>query len=367
MVAEHAPARLDPNHPRVLLLDEIHWAGSWDLWFKQAVDRDRRQPRSMLRILATSSAASLLHRGSIESGQGRWDEVRIFGLSFAEYLRFLSVPEETESDVLLRAPEELERYLAKGGFPEHVQATPSEELRARLREDIAEKAIRRDLVAILGESAHRLDLERLKRLFVYLAQDSGSILNTAARARDLDAQPTTVVGWMQLLVDACLVHRVEPFVPGSKSAKLPKASSRLTTKPKIHVSEHGMIPAFTLSAYPMAEQVVRDRVFEAVVLRHLLPLVDSREEIRYFRRRDGLEVDFVLRCRGELHAIEVTSSADLDGKKANRFQKAVEELGARRGTVIYRGASEQRSGNLRLLPLHALLLNPSSLVEEQDG
>lgn len=365
MVEELVPSVIDPKQSRVLLLDEVHLAREWAAWFKDAIDRDRRKPRSMLRILATSSAASLLHRGSVDSGQGRWNDVQIFGLSFAEHLRFRALPEETGKQVLRRAPEEIERYLAKGGFPEHVHQEPSEELRARLREDIVEKAIRRDLATLAGEGADRLDLERLKRLFVYMAQDSGSILNMAERARDLDARPTTVSGWLQLLVDACLLHRIEPYAPpASKRSGLPKASSRLATKPKIHVSDHGLIPAFTLSAFPMAELVVRSRVTEAVVLRHLLQLVPSREEIFYFRRRDGLEIDFVFWRRDQLHAVEVTSSTEIDGKKANRFVAAADAIHADRGTLIYRGASEGKSGKLRLLPLHLFLLNPFTLVEE---
>ena len=111
----------------------------------------------------------------------------------------------------------------------------------------------------------------------------------------------------------------------------------------------------------MAEQVVRARVCEAVVLRHLLQLMPSRDEIHYFRRQDDLEIDFVFRRQDELHAVEVTSSTNLDDKKADRLRKAV---GADRGAVIYRGATKGRSGNLRLLPLHLFLLNPLTLVEE---
>jgi hypothetical protein len=356
---EITPSVAEPDHARILLLDEIHMARQWAAWFKRAVDRDRRRTRSMVRILGTSSAASLLHRGSIESGQGRWTEVQIFGLSFAEHLRFRSLADETGQQVLRRAPEELDRYLSKGGFPEHVHAEPSDELRARLREDIAEKAIRRDLAVLVSEAADRLDLERAKRLFVYLAQDSGSILNTAERARDLDARATTVSGWLQLLVDACLLHRIEPFAPPSSKAK-----SRLATKPKIYVCDHGLIPAFTLAAFPMAEPQVRARVAEAVVLRHLLPLVSARGEIRYFRRRDDLEIDFVFWRRQELHAVEVTSSKEVDGKKLGRFQAALKAAGAHHGTLVHTGATAGSAGDVRLLPLHELLLDPARLLEE---
>ena len=359
-VEEHQPPGLDPDQPRILLLDEVHLASDWASWFKQSVDRDRRRPRSMLRVLATSSAASLLQRGSVESGQGRWNDVLLFGLSFTEHLRFRALSGEEPRQVLQRAPGELERFLSVGGFPEHIHAEPSEELRARLRVDIVDKAVRRDLAAFAGLDAERHDLERMKRLFVYLVQDSGSILNAAERARDLGAKPTTVSGWIQLLVDACLLHRVEPFA----GSDLPKAKKRLAVKPKLYASDHGLIPAFTLSAFPMSEEVVRARVTEAVVLRHLLALVESREDLRYFRRREDIEIDFVLRCHGQLHAVEVTSSRESDSKKVGRFRTAAKELGAERVTLIHHGITAAETGGVRLLPLVHFLLEPRTLEGE---
>jgi uncharacterized protein len=57
-VAEVQPVGFNPDHPRVLLLDEIRSAPRWDLWLKQAVDH------RLGRIVVTDSAAGLLRDGA---------------------------------------------------------------------------------------------------------------------------------------------------------------------------------------------------------------------------------------------------------------------------------------------------------------
>ncbi len=350
--------------PRLLLFDEIHSARNWPSWLKQAVDEDRRQPRSSLRILATDSAASALRRGSQESGQGRWSEERIFGLTFPEYVRFLGRPDEPEDEILRRSPDPLESYLAKGGFPEHVSMEPSEEQRRRIREDIVDRAIRRDIASVRGslKKSERLDIERLTSLFVYLAQESGSVFKISNRAQDLDAHRTTVASWVRMLEDACLIHRVEPFHPrGGRSGA--KASRRLATKPKLYVYEHGLIPALDLSSAPMEEPRVRANVTEAVVLRHILELVSRRENVRYFRRRDGLEIDFVFEIDGHRQAVEVTSSTSPAGKDPQRLLTAAGEVGAEQATLIHSGRESRLEGEVRQMPLLSFLRRPHSLME----
>jgi len=67
--------------------------------------------------------------------------------------------------------------LEVGGFPEHIQAmVPVREARQRIREDIAERAILRDL------RQTGVDIERIRRLFVYLINGSGNAWNQARRA-----------------------------------------------------------------------------------------------------------------------------------------------------------------------------------------
>jgi predicted AAA+ superfamily ATPase len=350
------------EHPRLLLLDEIHWVTGWQHWLKQVVDADARSTTSMLRILATDSAASVLKQATVESGQGRWDELRIWGLNFREYLRFLSFEGEDEETVYSRTPGEFSRYLAKGGFPAIVADDPSEQVRRDIREDIAERALRRDLLALDPEHSGRLDVERVRRLFVMLIQDSGSIWSRESRASDLSAHPETVTSWLQILEDACLVHRIEPLV---LSAGIPSAKRRLAAKPKIYAADHGLIPAFTLDAFPMAQQKVRDRVAETVVLRHLLDLID-RSEVHYFGdQKSGKtrEIDFVARFGSTLTAIEVTSSVSIDSQERRTLLETAADMGADRVILIHGGTIETKADDLWLLPLDRFLLDPQQIAE----
>jgi len=365
-VAELEPAGTQPEVPRVLLLDEITAAPNWSQWLKQAVDQDRRNARSKVRILATDSAAATLRHGSVDSGQGRWDEERILGLSFPEYVRFQCRPGESEEDLFGRAPDPLAGYLAKGGFPEHVAAEPSEEQRRRVREDIVERAIRRDLPTVrgTGRRAERLDLERLTSLFVFLAQESGGIFQPGSRARDLEAHRTTVTGWVRMLEDACLIHRIEPFHPSSRRAG-PKASRRLAMKPKLYVHEHGLIPALALSSEPMNEPRVRAAIAETVVLRHILDLVPRREAVHYFRRKDNLEIDFLFEVGERRYAVEVTASEHATSKELGRLRAAGSEAEADEVVLIHSARDEARANGVRLLPLRQFLRRPPGLLEVQ--
>jgi predicted AAA+ superfamily ATPase len=361
LVEQHLPEGHREELPRVLLLDEVHRANGWDIWLKKLVDRERGPGRPGVRVLATDSAASMLRHGTRESGQGRWDEIRILGLTFGEYLMLLSRGPETPEQTLQRNPQELERYLAKGGFPEHVHVEPSSELWWKIREDVASRTVSQDLFVSASRGAdERLDVERLRRLFVMLVQDSGAIFGATERATDLGAHRTTVSSWLALLEDACLVHRIEPYQPTSR-AGLPSAKSRLARKPKIHAAEHGLVPAFVLSAYPMKEAIVRDRVCEAVVLRHLL---EGRRpgEIHYYRRAEDLEIDFVLEVAGRRVALEVTSSGELGSRKRGRFSKACDEMGAERRLIVHGGADSRTDGDARLVALHRFLLSTEEFL-----
>jgi len=102
-------------------------------------------------------------------------------------------------------PNATARYLAAGGFPEHARNEAIEDVRRRLRADIVDRAIMRDLV-LLG-----VDVVPARALFVYLVQASGSIFDAAARGREIGADPRSVRNWCRLLEDAKLLAALMSF------------------------------------------------------------------------------------------------------------------------------------------------------------
>lgn len=352
------PPGFVPAHPLLLLLDEIHRAPTWPFWLKRTVDEQAMQQSPRLRILVTDSSASILRQATIESGVGRWDERRIHGLSFGEFVEFHTLDGETAEQALIRSPGLFEDYLAKGGLPAHAHRVPSAELRTQIREDVVERTLRRDLLAQDERAEQRLDVDQVARLFTILVQNSGDEWSREDRASDLGAHASSVTNWLKMLEDACLVHRVERHLPGQG---VPAASRRAAAKPKIFAFDHGLIVAFTQDLYPLDHRV-RGRVFEAVVLRHLLELVESRSDVGYFKYREGREIDFVVRLQGRLHAIEVTSGQDL-AQKAERLARMAGDIGAPHATLIHDGLSDGSSSSVRWLSIRRFLLDPDSLIE----
>lgn len=341
-VADVTPSGVVEELPRILLFDEISRAINWDLWLKNVVDRGG------FRVAVTDSAATLLRSGTRESGQGRWIELQIEGLTLGEALRLVSREGEELSETLRRAPGLFGQYLAVGGYPAYQQVPDHRIVWEELREELVNRAIVRDLLR------SGVDVERARNLFVFLVRESGAIFKVGERARQLDADPRSVHDWLRLLEEAGLISRLPRFAT--------RPSRRLQSDPRFHASDHGLIWALSLT--PSQDPAVRGKVFEAVVFRHLREILRGREgSLSYFRQRNDLEIDFVLDLPSERVAIEVTSSHRVDAKRIERVARASSELGADRTLVVFGGPVDSERQEVRVLPVVDFLLDPGGSLE----
>jgi uncharacterized protein len=336
-VVDIRPVGLVADHPRLFLLDEVHLAPNWGRWLKKTVDRDRH------RILVTDSAASVLRDTARESGQGRWDEYRLEGLTFAEFVRMQADPGESVESAAGRMPNLLERFLALGGFPEHVLADDLSLVRRRLRSDIVERAILRDL------SQHVESVEPVRDLFVYLVQVSGGILNAKGIGGELGRDERSIRRWLGLLEDTYLI--------ASLPRHAARSSSGLRAKPKIYAADHGLISAF--SVLMRQEPALRGQLFEAAVFRHLREAASELGgELSYFRPRQDLEIDFVLETSKGTTAIEVTSSRRIKEDRWRKVRRAADAVRASKAVLIHGSNVDQPAEGITSLPLQRLLLDP---------
>jgi uncharacterized protein len=251
---------------------------------------------------------------------------------------------------LARAPALFERYLALGGFPEHVRSENSPEVRERLRMDVVDRAIMRDLAGKVDNPG------RVKDLFVYLVQESGGLFNARARSQDLhdEADPRTVSRWVELLA--------ETFLISALAAHSSYPAARLRSRPKLYAADHGLVRAFAEA--PTLDPSVPGRVFEAVVFRHLRELARSlRGDLSFLRTKSGLEVDFVLQTPGQVVAIEVTQSPRPKREKLDRLRAAAERVSASRRWLIYGGQTGEEREGTSMLPLKQFLLDPAMVHE----
>lgn len=343
------PVGLSTEYPRAFFFDEIQNAPGWQKWLKGAVDESRRGVGPGSRFIVTGSAATSLRQGGVESGQGRWDEIPIEGLSLAEFLRLGSLRDEDAASTTVRDSQAFERYLEVGGFPEHIQAVvPVREARQRIREDIAERAILRDL------RQTGVDVERVRRLFVYLIDGSGNAWNQAKRADDLEANRKSVADWLSALEGTRLIATLDRDRPVRA-----KAHTQLRAQPKIFASDHGLITAFSSQPDPLGVADIRARVFEAAVFRHLREVARAGNGVLSFGRLDeDLEIDFIVRYPDHVVGIEVTSSTDAKPRKLARAGQAMSKLGVDRRVLVHGGLVSGTAGDIKIVPLHEFLLAP---------
>jgi predicted AAA+ superfamily ATPase len=364
-VLEVRPSGWRSDAPRLLLLDEITQAPRWDLALKNVVDHGRAEPAGLRdRILVTDSSASLMRVGYRESLQGRIDQVRIHGLTFAEALWIQGLASESERDVLLRSPDTFERYMATGGWPEHISAPDLNQAWERIRRDTTEGAIARDL------SREGIDVERVTVLLRRLAQDSGALFHAGNRAHDLQQEgergtdARTIRRWVALLEQACLIDRLTPWHTGLRRGA-GKASRALKAMPKIYADDHGFIPAFSSLASPMSSEEIRARVHETAVFTHLRALREERGdfEVYYFREDEEVEVDFVLAFEDVVVGLEVTSRKSPQRKLAIA-ERLMRKAGLDRLVVVHGGPlAPQENERTATWSIEGFLLEPTHCLE----
>jgi uncharacterized protein len=207
-----------PDRIRTLLLDEVQHAPNWAGWLKRLADR--ADPYT---FLATGSSATALRRGGQDAGVGRWREMTLFPWSFREHvqLRRLAVwsfawmdrmhaGEGGVADLGSPPPDEAERldaaladYFLRGGFPEAAVADDLAEARRRLRQDILDRSLGRDILDVVS-----VDARILERLFLRICLAPGGQWNEANVAQELGISRPTVGKYVQILEEAFLVFRL---------------------------------------------------------------------------------------------------------------------------------------------------------------
>jgi len=212
--------------PEYLLLDEIQYSEGWQTWLKHEVDFNPAR-----RITVTGSSQPLRTERA-ESGIGRWHTIQLPTLSFREYLQIRNtpVPELPELRSLAEprnwtaqrriAVSETARpltawfheYLLRGGFPQAALLEDIELSQKLTREDIVDRALRRDMTAFFGV---RRVLE-LERLFLYLCLHDGGIVDVPTLASSLQVSAQSVNNFVDLLEASHLIYKLRPHGYGKE-------------------------------------------------------------------------------------------------------------------------------------------------------
>lgn len=286
---------------RYIFFDEIQYMDNWELWMKVIYDS-----RKDIRLIATGSASPILEKGFTDSGTGRWSVLKIPTMSFYEYCKLLELdePELPENlwlsklvkmdkaelgDLMSRftsLQNHFNRYLTIGGFPELVLSDDDIYAQRMLREDVVDKVIKRDVLALFNIRSPLL----MEKLFLYLCMNSTEIYNATTAAKELEnTSVTTLDSYIEALEMSNLIYLAKPMDVGSKGA--------LKGKPKIFIADAAIRNAVLMIDDVLSEESELGAIVETAVYKHIVSFYQgSTAQIGYFRKakNNQKEVDVVI-------------------------------------------------------------------------
>ncbi|MDH4187277.1 MAG: ATP-binding protein [Nitrospira sp.] len=286
---------------RFLMLDEIQSADNWSARLKLLTDMDKDA-----RIIATGSSLSL-REGDVESGTGRFHNIKIPTLSFYEFMiiRKLPLPEidiqryrlpklfdlnATEREILKIQFEPIAKYFAsyliRGGFPETAMMDSDSEAQRILREDVVERVLKRDLT-VAFRARNIVDIEKL---FIYLCMNLGCIVELSTIAAALETPKGSVKKYLSYLEDANLIYKLSPYKLGGKKA--------LKAKYKYYLVDASLANAVLLRGNELFENPVElGKTVETTVFKHIFTRFYAQHPQSFGYWRDpktNQEVDIIV-------------------------------------------------------------------------
>jgi uncharacterized protein len=272
----------------ILFLEEIQHLDDAPLFIKGLVDLDARR-----RFVVTGSSSFQFRGRTRESLAGRARRTRLMPFSLQEVQDALS---EERLPAIQQAMwlESWEKLLVTGGYPE-AWLDPEPQL---VLHHLVESFVLKD-----ASDLHRIEHPAaFRRLLELAAADVGNLVNLSAWASLTEVSRTTVQRYLEIAEEAHVLQLVPPFVGGRRA--------EVTGTPKVFYVDNGLRNTLFAGFSPLSRRPDLGALWENTVFAELAKRLDLLDELRFWRSKNGAEVDFVVRRRDRLLAIEV-KAADL--------------------------------------------------------
>lgn len=279
----HVELKLKKNNKNYLFIDEVQDIKGFEIALRNYYSKD------YMDIYCTGSNEQILSGELATYLSGRYIEIKIFSLSYTEFLTFHKLENSNES---------LTKYLRIGGLPYLINLPDNEKVIFEYLENIFTTILYKDIIARHGIRNHYF----LENLIKFLANNTGHLISAKKisdylKSQNLKMSPQIVLDYLSYLAEAFLLFKVK--------------RTDLTGKKIFEISEKYYFEDWGLkNAIVGIENFAIDQIIENVIFTHL--------KIAGYNVYIGLtgnkEVDFICEKRGEKMYIQATYL--LSGKKA---------------------------------------------------
>ena len=283
----------------ILVIDEIQKISNWSEVVKKEWDDDTFHDRD-IKVLLLGSSRVLLEKGLSESLAGRFEEIRMSHWSYSEMKDCFGFS--------------LDQYLFYGGYPGAASLIEDDDRFSQyIQSAIIEATINKDILMDTPISKPAL----LRQTFELGAAYSGELLSLNKMLGSLqDAGNTvTLAGYINLLDESGLLCGLQKFSMDM--------ARRRASIPKLQVYNNALKMVYSPLSF---EQAILDRkswgrTFESGIGAYLVSQAFThRFEMFYWREKDA-EVDFILRKKGSVVAVEVKSNAEKRTEGLDKFRQ----------------------------------------------
>lgn len=282
----------------ILVIDEIQKITNWSEAVKKEWDDDTFHDRN-IKVLLLGSSRVMLEKGLSDSLSGRFEEIRMTHWSYPEMRDCFDFT--------------LDQFLFYGGYPGAAGLIGDHDRWEQyIQSAIIDATINKDILMNTPISKPAL----LRQTFELGASYSGELLSLNKMLGSLqDAGNTvTLAGYVNLLDESGLMRGLQKF-------SIDMARRRASI-PKFQIYNNALKMVYNPHTF---DQAIMDRkewgrIFESGIGAWIVSQAFvHRFEVFYWRERSD-EVDFILRKKGVVVAVEVKSSAEKNTKGLGVFR-----------------------------------------------
>lgn len=283
----------------ILVIDEIQKIANWSEAVKKEWDNDTFHDRN-IKVLLLGSSRVLLEKGLSESLAGRFEEIRMSHWGFKEMRECFGCT--------------LDQYIFYGGYPGAATLIYDEDrFQQYIQSSIIDATINKDILMDTPISKPAL----FRQTFELGAAYSGELLSLNKMLGTLQdaGNTTTLASYINLLGESGLLCGLQKF-----SVDMARRKSSI---PKLQVYNNALKNVYCPLSF---EQSVINRkewgrIFESGIGAYLVSQAFvHRFEVFYWCERND-EVDFVLRKKNSVVAIEVKSNAEKTTVGIEKFRQ----------------------------------------------
>lgn len=296
-----------------LLLDEITNAHDWEGWLA----RNHELLKGRLCLIASSSRKSLATPS--KPLRGRMLAYEIYPLSFREFLDFKGIEIESTTAGMGKIEKALNEYLVYGGFPEAVLIDDKTD-KIRLLNSYFKDIIGLDVAEVSGENITTVEL--FGKYIIETLHFSASKCLNFFKGLGHKIGKQSILNLEKHSQDGYLFFFVPVFSYTIKD--------RLQYPRKAYLGDTGFMHA-------ISGKTDMGRLFENAVFLELKRRLLPQQDIHYWRNKEGVETDFVIREGLKVREIIQVVFAINEKTKEREIRglaTCAKEMGLKKGLIV---------------------------------